>query len=104
MSPTTTESVPSLSAGRRRAAPPPGVRLRPDELRRRMQVVGVTGGELARRAKLAKATVSRALKGGRIYPSTVRAIASVLSELEPIPGADGLIDHDGEDPGRVRDA
>ncbi|MBO0702256.1 MAG: hypothetical protein J2P38_04935 [Candidatus Dormibacteraeota bacterium] len=58
---------------------------------------GVSGGELARIAGVAKATVFRALGGGRVYPSTMRAIAKALAELDPIPGVDGLIDHDGAD-------
>ena len=96
----TTEEV-RLGA-RRKPAVPPGVRLKPEELRRRMQTVGLTGGELARRANVAKATVFRALAGDRIYPSTTRAIAEALAKLDPIPGADGLIDYDGEERGDSR--
>lgn len=66
-----------------------------------MRAVGLTGGELARKAKVAKATVFRALAGDRVYPSTSRAIAEALAKLDPIPGADGLIDYDGQDGGEA---
>jgi transcriptional regulator with XRE-family HTH domain len=69
-----------------------GVRVRPDELRRRMQLLGLTGAALAKKAKVAEATVSQARNGRPIHPMKLRAIAAALSQHEPIPGLDGLID------------
>jgi transcriptional regulator with XRE-family HTH domain len=76
------------------------LRLRRDEVRRRMRMLGLTHAELARRAQVAKGTVARALAGGSIQAGTMRAIARALAEAEPIPGLDGLIDlGDSDAPG-----
>jgi transcriptional regulator with XRE-family HTH domain len=64
-----------------------------------MDRLGITGLELAQRARVGEATVSRALNGRPIQPATLRAIAKALGEFEPVPGTDGLIDHNGADAG-----
>jgi DNA-binding LacI/PurR family transcriptional regulator len=61
-----------------------------------MDKLGLYGSDLAREAHVAEATVSRALNGRPIQPATFRAIVTALAALDPVPGADGLIDLDGE--------
>jgi hypothetical protein len=75
-----------------------GVRVKVRVLDRQMQAGGVTRTALARKAKVSRATISNALKGRPLYPSTFRAIAEALKELDPIPGAGGLIE-DGDQGG-----
>ena len=62
-----------------------------EALRREMHRRGLTCRELARRAKVAPGTVSRAVNGGRLHPAKVRAIRIALNELEPLAGLDSLI-------------
>jgi transcriptional regulator with XRE-family HTH domain len=91
--------VPDRTNGRRPPAPF-GVRARTDELRRRMQALGLTGAALARKANVAESTVSQARNGRRIHPLKLRAIAKALADVaqaDPIPGAEALIDPDGQD-------
>jgi transcriptional regulator with XRE-family HTH domain len=79
---------------------PKTIRANGAEMRRRMHRLGVSGVELARKAKVAEGTIAHALHGRRLQPSTFRAIAKALAdlaELEAIPGVDGLIDPDGQD-------
>jgi hypothetical protein len=69
------------------------------ELRHQMRVRGLTGAEVARRAKahghrVAEATISHALNGWRIHPAKLRAIAAVLQQVDPLPGVDGLVQAD----------
>jgi transcriptional regulator with XRE-family HTH domain len=71
-----------------------GVAVNSNVLRRQMHVRGLTGAELARRARVAEATISHALNGRRIHPAKLRAIAGALSQVEPLPGADMLLDRD----------
>jgi hypothetical protein len=73
------------------------VRVGTAELLRRMLALGLSGVELARRAKVAEGTISHALQGRPIQPATLRAIAAALNRLEPVPGVDGLIDHSASD-------
>jgi hypothetical protein len=66
------------------------------ELRRQMQLRGLTAAEVARRAKargqkVAEATISHALNGWRIHPAKLQAIAAVLHEIDPLPGVDELL-------------
>ena len=73
------------------------VRVNGAALRHQMRVRGLTGAEVARRAKqrgyaLSQATISHALNGHRIHPGKLRAIAAVLDEAEPLPGVAGLLD------------
>jgi hypothetical protein len=71
------------------------IRVNGAEMRRRMNRLGVSGVELARKARVAEGTVAHALQGRRLLPSTFRAIAKKLAELEEaesIPGAEALID------------
>lgn len=70
------------------------------ELRRRMTRLGLSTVMLASRARVARGTVSHALNGRPIHPAKLRAIAIALAECEPIPGAEGLIDYEGDDQGR----
>ena len=72
-------------------------------LRRQMRERGLTGAELARRARVSAATVSHALNGRRIHPAKFRAIAAELHKVEPVPGTDGLVDHDQDDGPRPGD-
>jgi transcriptional regulator with XRE-family HTH domain len=65
-----------------------------------MDSAGITGLELARKAKLGEATVSRAVNGRPVQPATLRAIARALADFDPIPGVDGLIDHDAKEAAR----
>lgn len=89
-------SVPvEMEAAQRRLAPPFGVRVRAAELRHQMQQRGLTGAELARRARVAEATISHALNGRRIHPAKLRAIAGALLQLEPLPGAEALVEDEG---------
>jgi transcriptional regulator with XRE-family HTH domain len=64
------------------------------QLKRQMELRGLSGADLARQAKVAEATVSRALNGRRIQPGTLRAIAEALALAAPIPGVDSLLDPD----------
>jgi predicted transcriptional regulator len=91
--------------------PPPGeeiprlknhktIRADSAEMRRRMHRLGVSGVELARKARVAEGTIAHALQGRPLQPSTFRAIAKALAELaekDAIPGVDGLIDQDGRE-------
>jgi Bacterial regulatory proteins, lacI family len=61
-----------------------------------MDKLGLYGCDLAREANVAEATISRALNGRTIQPATFRAIVSALAGLDPIPGAEALIDPDGQ--------
>ncbi|MBO0701467.1 MAG: helix-turn-helix transcriptional regulator [Candidatus Dormibacteraeota bacterium] len=72
-----------------------GVRVKVVELRGQLQSLGMTTAGLARQAKVSRATISNALNGRRIQPSTFRAIAKALAESDRIPGADALIDREG---------
>lgn len=74
-----------------------GVRVKAIRLRSWMESLGLTNAGLAREAKVSRATVSNALSGRPIQRSTFRAIAAALADLQPIPGADQLIDHDSSD-------
>jgi transcriptional regulator with XRE-family HTH domain len=78
------------------------VRLRTEELERRMAIAGLTGSELARRAKVAEATVSRARRGLPIHVATLRQIARALSQAEEVPGIDSLLDLNGRRRGDSR--
>jgi predicted transcriptional regulator len=82
---------------------PKTIRANGAEMRRRMNRLGVSGVQLARQAKVAEGTVAHALQGRPLHPSTFRAIATALAEFDPIPGADGLIDQDGQHGREVAD-
>jgi transcriptional regulator with XRE-family HTH domain len=68
-----------------------GVEVDAVELRREMRRLGITGAELARRAKVSPATVSHALNGRRIHPAKLRAIRAALNDMKPMPGWDNLL-------------
>jgi excisionase family DNA binding protein len=55
-----------------------------EELRHEMEMRGVTGRELARRARVSEATVSHALNGRRIHPAKRHAIVAALYAIEPL--------------------
>lgn len=83
-------------ARRRRSPSPYSVAVDGVELRRQMQLRGLTAAEVARRAKarglkVAEATISHALNGWRIHPAKLQAIATVLHEIEPLPGVNALL-------------
>lgn len=58
------------------------------DLRQEMERRGLTGSELARRARVSPATVSHALNGRRLHPAKRRAIYAALHGVEPIAGGD----------------
>jgi hypothetical protein len=74
-----------------------GVRVKGDALRREMEIRGVTGGDVARRARVAASTVSQALHGRRVHPRKLQAIVAVLAQIDPIPELVRLIDGAGVD-------
>jgi hypothetical protein len=96
--------VPLSSRGQRAQAlthRPYGVEVDATELRREMQCRGLTGAELARRAKVSPATISHALNGRRIHPSKLRAIRAALNETEALPaGWNRLVRQDAQEPDR----
>jgi hypothetical protein len=65
-----------------------------DELRYQMHLRGLTGAELARRARVSPATISHALNGRRIHPTKFRKIAVELQRADPMVGAEALIRRD----------
>ena len=67
-----------------------GVAMRGDVLRREMRLRGLTGAALARLTGLSDATISNALAGRRLHPSTFRSIAAQLAKVEVVPGAEAL--------------
>jgi hypothetical protein len=67
------------------------LRLRREEARQRMRILGLAHTEVRRRAQVAKGRVPRSLAGGPIQAGTVRTVAGSLAEAEPIPGSGGLI-------------
>jgi transcriptional regulator with XRE-family HTH domain len=79
------------TSNRHSASRPYGVEVDADELLREMRRLGITGAELARRAKVSPATVSHALNGRRIHPAKLRAILAALNEMKPMPGWDNLL-------------
>jgi transcriptional regulator with XRE-family HTH domain len=90
-------SVPQSEAGQgaRRASGPFGVVVRADILRQQMRLRGLTGADLGRLAGLSDATISNALAGRRLHPSTFRKIAAHLARVEVVPGAEALAAHEG---------
>ena len=75
------------------------VAVKADELRQQMRLRGLTGAELARRAKVSATTVSHALNGRRIHPAKLHRIAIELHKAEPMPGAETLLVADDTDSG-----
>jgi transcriptional regulator with XRE-family HTH domain len=59
-------------------------------LRGQMRLRGLTGAALARLTGLSDATISNALAGRRLHPSTFRLIAAGLAKVEVVPGAEAL--------------
>ncbi len=74
-----------MSVPARMRARPYGVAVQGDRLRREMQIRGLTGSDLARRARVAASTVSQALNDHRVHPRKLQAIVAALVEVEPIP-------------------
>jgi lambda repressor-like predicted transcriptional regulator len=80
-----------LVMARQAISPGPfGVRIRGAVLREQMRLGGLTGAQLARQTGLSEATISNALAGRRLHPSTFRLIAAALAKVEVIPGAEAL--------------
>jgi hypothetical protein len=69
---------------------PFGVAMKANVLRREMRLRGLTGTALGRLTGLSNATISNALAGRRLHPSTFRKIAANLARVEVIPGAEAL--------------
>jgi hypothetical protein len=63
-------------------------------LRHQMRLRGLTGTALARLTGLSDATISHALAGRRLHPSTFRKIVAHLAKVELIPGAEDLAAHE----------
>ena len=61
-----------------------------ENLRRELLRRGLTNGEFAARAGVSAMTVSHALSGRRLHPSTIRAFARALTNTPPIPGVDAF--------------
>jgi predicted transcriptional regulator len=74
---------PSVSSGPDRSY---GIVINGRELRRQRLIRGLTGADLARRARVAATTVSHAENGRPIHPRKLYAIVAILAEREPIPG------------------
>ena len=62
--------------------------LNADRLAHAMQLRGLTHLELAEKAGLTQAAIGNACKGGRVRPSTLKAIARALHETPVVEGAD----------------
>ncbi len=77
------------SATRRRSGPF-GVAVKGEVLRHQMQLRGLTGAALRQLTGLWDATISHALAGRRLHPSTFRKIVAHLARVEVIPGAEDL--------------
>ena len=74
-----------------------GVAVKGNELRQFRLLRGLTGAELARRARVSPATVSQAEHGRRIHPQKMQSIIGVLSSVEPIEGLATLVEPPSED-------
>ena len=81
-------------SGGRRGAGPLGVAVKGDVLRRQMWLRGLTGTDLARLSGLSDATISHALAGRRLHPTSFRKIVAHLARVDVIPGADDLAAHE----------
>jgi hypothetical protein len=77
-------------SGGRRGAGPFGVAVKGDVLRRQMWLRGLTGTDLARLSGLSDATISHALAGRRLHPTSFRKIVAHLARVDVIPGAEDL--------------
>jgi transcriptional regulator with XRE-family HTH domain len=67
-----------------------GVAVKGDVLRRQMRLRGLTGTALARMSGVSDATISHALAGRRLHPTTFRKIVAHLARVDVIPGAEDL--------------
>ena len=74
----------------RRTSGPFGVAMRGDVLRHQMWLRGLTGADLGRLTGLSDSTISNALAGRRVHPSTFRRIAAHLAKVDVVPGAESL--------------
>jgi transcriptional regulator with XRE-family HTH domain len=74
---------------------PFGVAVKGELLREQMRLRGLTGTALARATGLSDATISNALAGRRLHPMTFRKIAAHLAKVDPLPGAEALVEHHG---------
>ncbi len=74
-------SVPTRPRGRAY-----GIAVNGRELRQQMQLRGLSGAELARKAKVSAATVSQAVNDRRVHPRKLHAIVAALGSIEPLPG------------------
>jgi transcriptional regulator with XRE-family HTH domain len=82
------------ASGSRRGSGSFGVVVRGDVLRRHMRLRGLTGSDLARMSGLSDATISHALAGRHLHPSSFRKIVAHLARVDVIPGAEDLAAHD----------
>ena len=78
-----------------------GVRVQGSKLRRELDIRGVTGTEVARRAGVAPSTVSQALRDQRVHPRSLQKIAAALAAIAPLPDLVKLLDWD--QPGATSD-
>jgi hypothetical protein len=83
------------------AAQPYGVRIDAAKLLHAMRVRGLTGAAVARRSReiaereggvsVSQATISHAVNGRRVHPTTLRAIHAVLRAVPPLDDIEALI-------------
>ena len=66
----------------RGAGAPFGIAMKGDVLRHQMRLRGLTGSGLAHLTRLSDATISNALAGRRLHPTTFRKIVAQLEALE----------------------
>jgi hypothetical protein len=82
------------------AAQPFTVRVDVAQLRHAMRVRGLTGAGLSRHSaelgcRVSQATISHALNGRRIHPTTLRAINAVLRSVPPLSDVESFVARDG---------
>lgn len=59
-----------------------------DRLGLAMQIRGLTHAELATKAGISQAAISNAIAGGKVRPSTLKAIAKALHDTPVVEGVD----------------
>ncbi len=67
------------------------IKLDRDRLDYEAGIRGLTPGELARAAGISEATLSRARAGRPLQTRTLAALARVLTQHKPLPGAENLV-------------
>jgi len=73
-----------------------GHRINGAELSRQLALRGTEKQEFAEAAEVSPATISHAISGRPISTRTLRAIATALSQTEPLAGVEALLARDGQ--------